>query len=142
MSVNGSACGMKIDRENWSTWKASSPCHFIHHKFHVTWDGIKSASTGSRRHSCHFSTVHRQMLDENWFNINSFYLTSSSLPFKIFWIWLLITNNMLVGKRARGSVVALCYKPEGSGFETPTRWNFKNVPNPSGGIRPWGLLSL
>jgi hypothetical protein len=38
---------------------------------------------------------------------------------------------------------ALCYKPDGYGFET--RWDewifFFNLPNPSGPIRPWGLLS-
>jgi hypothetical protein len=42
-----------------------------------------------------------------------------------------------------GSVVvkALCFKPEGSGFNT--RWGkFLNLPNPSDRIRPWGLLSL
>jgi hypothetical protein len=38
-------------------------------------------------------------------------------------------------------VKALCYKPEGRGFDT--RWvDFLNLPNPSGRIRPWGLLSL
>jgi hypothetical protein len=45
--------------------------------------------------------------------------------------------------RARGSVVvkALCYKPEGLGFET--RWGeCLNLPNPSSRSRPWGLLSL
>jgi hypothetical protein len=44
---------------------------------------------------------------------------------------------------ARGSVVvkALCYKPEGHGFDT--RWGeFLNLPNHSGRTRPWGLLSL
>jgi hypothetical protein len=43
--------------------------------------------------------------------------------------------------RARGSVVikALCYKPEGLGFET--RWGeFLNLPNRSGRSRTWGLL--
>jgi hypothetical protein len=43
----------------------------------------------------------------------------------------------------RGSVVvkALCYEPEGSGFET--LWGeFLNLPNPSGRTRPWGFLSL
>jgi hypothetical protein len=43
---------------------------------------------------------------------------------------------------AHSSVVfkALCYKPESRGFET--RWSeFLNLPNPSGRIRPWGLLS-
>jgi hypothetical protein len=38
-------------------------------------------------------------------------------------------------------VKALCYKPEGRGFQT--RWgDFFNLPNPSGRTRPWGLLSL
>jgi hypothetical protein len=42
----------------------------------------------------------------------------------------------------RGSVVvkALCYKPEGRGFDT--RCEFLNLPNLSGRTRPWGLLSL
>jgi hypothetical protein len=43
---------------------------------------------------------------------------------------------------ACGSVVAkaLCYKPEGRGFDT--QWGeFLNLPNPSSRIRPWGLLS-
>jgi hypothetical protein len=44
---------------------------------------------------------------------------------------------------ARGSVVvkALCYKPEGRGFDT-RRSDFLNLPNPSGRTKPWGLLSL
>jgi hypothetical protein len=44
---------------------------------------------------------------------------------------------------ARGSIVvkALCYKPEGHGFDT--RWgDFLNLSNLSGRTRPWGLLSL
>jgi hypothetical protein len=44
---------------------------------------------------------------------------------------------------ARGSVVvkALCYKPEGRGFNS---WwgEFLNLHNPSGHTRPWGLLGL
>jgi hypothetical protein len=38
-------------------------------------------------------------------------------------------------------VKALCYKPEGRGFET---WwgEFLNLPNLSRRTRPWGLLSL
>jgi hypothetical protein len=43
----------------------------------------------------------------------------------------------------RGSVVvkALCYKPEGRGFDS--QWDeILNLPNPSGRTRPWGLLSL
>jgi hypothetical protein len=44
---------------------------------------------------------------------------------------------------ARGSVVvkALCYKPEGRGFDTRLG-EFLNLPNPSGRTMPWGLLSL
>jgi hypothetical protein len=44
---------------------------------------------------------------------------------------------------ARGSAVvkALCYKPEGRGFETKLG-EFLNLPNPSSRTRPWGLLSL
>jgi hypothetical protein len=44
---------------------------------------------------------------------------------------------------AHGSVVvkALCYKPEGRGFDS--RWGeILNLPNPSSRTRPWGLLSL
>jgi hypothetical protein len=38
-------------------------------------------------------------------------------------------------------VKALCYKPEGRGFDA--RWGeFLNLPNPSGRTSPWGLLSL
>jgi hypothetical protein len=38
-------------------------------------------------------------------------------------------------------VKALGYKPESRGFET--RWGeILNLPNPSGRIGPWGLLSL
>jgi hypothetical protein len=46
---------------------------------------------------------------------------------------------------ACGTVVVktLCYKPEGRGFETRWgEWIFFNLLNPSGRIRPWGLLSL
>jgi hypothetical protein len=53
--------------------------------------------------------------------------------------FLMSTGNL----GARGSVVfkALCYKPEGRGFDS---WwgEFLNLPNPSGRTRPWGLLSL
>jgi hypothetical protein len=38
-------------------------------------------------------------------------------------------------------VKALCYKPEGRGFDT-RRGKFLNLPNPSGRTRPCGLLSL
>jgi hypothetical protein len=49
---------------------------------------------------------------------------------------------MLCSNGARGSVVvkALCYKPEGRGYDT--RWGeFLSLFNPSGRTRPWGLLS-
>jgi hypothetical protein len=60
-------------------------------------------------------------------------------------------RNWCSGNRARESFSkdttkckrahALCYKPEGSGFDT--RWGeFLNLPNPSGPTRPWGLLNL
>jgi hypothetical protein len=35
------------------------------------------------------------------------------------------------------SVVALCYKVEGRGFEIQSG-AFLNLPNPSGRIKPWG----
>jgi hypothetical protein len=38
-------------------------------------------------------------------------------------------------------VKALCYKPEGRGFDT-RRGQFLNLSNPSGRTRPWDLLSL
>jgi hypothetical protein len=46
-------------------------------------------------------------------------------------------------KGARGSVVvkALCYKPEGRGFDS-RGGEFFNLPNLPGRTRPWGLLSL
>jgi hypothetical protein len=42
---------------------------------------------------------------------------------------------------ARGRIVveALCYKPEGRGFDT--RWEFLNLPNPSGRTRPLTEMS-
>jgi hypothetical protein len=45
---------------------------------------------------------------------------------------------------ARGSVVvkALCYKPEGRGFEPHDVNTFFNLPNPSSRTRPWVSLSL
>jgi hypothetical protein len=47
----------------------------------------------------------------------------------------------VVGARSNIVVKALCYKPEGRGFDT--RWGeFLNLPNPSGRTEPWGLLSL
>jgi hypothetical protein len=57
-----------------------------------------------------------------------------------FWVHF---SNILTIFVAHGSVVvkALCYKPDGRGFDT--RWgDFLNLPNPSGRTRPWGLLSL
>jgi hypothetical protein len=47
-------------------------------------------------------------------------------------------------KRSRSVVVrALCYKPEGRGFNSRWgHWIFFNWPNPSGRNKPWGLLSL
>jgi hypothetical protein len=54
-------------------------------------------------------------------------------PFYSLWN-VFVTNSAEVVK-------ALCYKPEGRGFET--RWGDSlNLPNPSGRTRPWGLLSL
>jgi hypothetical protein len=55
----------------------------------------------------------------------------------------LIFHILIYTLGARVSVVvkALCYKPEGRGFDT--QWGeFLNLPNPSGRTRPWGLLSL
>jgi hypothetical protein len=45
---------------------------------------------------------------------------------------------------ARGSLVvtALCYKPEGRGFDTRLGEFFFTLHNPSGRSRPWVLLSL
>jgi hypothetical protein len=56
-------------------------------------------------------------------------------------VLILFVSYMLKG--ALGSVVvkALCYKPEGRGFETRCG-EFFNLPNLSGRTRPWGLLSL
>jgi hypothetical protein len=57
------------------------------------------------------------------------------------YIYIYICTEYIYG--ARGSVVAkaLCYKPEGRGFDT--RWGeFLNLPNPSGHTRQWCLLSL
>jgi hypothetical protein len=64
---------------------------------------------------------------------------------------LIVSHNLLCvigimsGKEqgACGSAVvkALCYKPEGRGFET-RGGEFLNLPNPSARTRPWGLLIL
>jgi hypothetical protein len=54
-----------------------------------------------------------------------------------------VKNSIRLISGARCSVVfkALCYKPEGRGFDT--RWGkFLNLPNPSGRTRSSGLLSL
>jgi hypothetical protein len=50
-------------------------------------------------------------------------------------------NYRINGARGSVEVKALCYTPEGHGFDI---WwgNFLNFPNPSGRTRPWGLLSL
>jgi hypothetical protein len=56
---------------------------------------------------------------------------------------LMLTPHSLTLVMLLGSVVvkALCYEPEGRGFDT--RWgNFLNLLNPSGRTRPWGLLGL
>jgi hypothetical protein len=48
---------------------------------------------------------------------------------------------VILGFHSGSAVVkALCSKLEGHGFNT--RWDFLNLPNPSGCTRPWGLLSL
>jgi hypothetical protein len=47
----------------------------------------------------------------------------------------------LSGQRGSVMVKALSYKPEGRGFDT-RRGEFLNLPNPSSGTRPWGLLSV
>jgi hypothetical protein len=47
----------------------------------------------------------------------------------------------LLNERDSIVVEALCYKPEGHGFDT-RRGDFFNLPNPSGRTRPWGLLGL
>jgi hypothetical protein len=40
-------------------------------------------------------------------------------------------------------VEALCYKPEGRGFESDEIIKFLfSLPNPSNRIKPWALLSL
>jgi hypothetical protein len=54
-----------------------------------------------------------------------------------------VISILILNSTARGSVVvkALCYKPEGCGFDT-RRGGFLNLPNPSDRARPWGLLSL
>jgi hypothetical protein len=61
-----------------------------------------------------------------------------------YWHWRAYSRcNISFG--ARGSVVlnALCYKPEGRGFETLRgELIFFNLPNPSSRTRPCGLLSL
>jgi hypothetical protein len=54
-------------------------------------------------------------------------------------------QEMIEVTRARCSLVieALCYKPEGRGFETRRdEWIFFGLPNPFNCTRPWGLLNL
>jgi hypothetical protein len=50
----------------------------------------------------------------------------------------------LVGACGNVVIKALCYKPEGHGFKTPTRGMifFFNLPNPSSWNRPWRSFSL
>jgi hypothetical protein len=48
---------------------------------------------------------------------------------------------LLFGTRGSLVVKALCYKPEGRGFDVRCGV-FLNLPNPSGRTRPWGLVSL
>jgi hypothetical protein len=57
------------------------------------------------------------------------------------YVILLNITHKVLGERGRVVVKALCYKPQGRGFDT--RWGeFLNLPNPSGRTRPWGLVSL
>jgi hypothetical protein len=51
--------------------------------------------------------------------------------------------NYFIYLGAHGSLVvkALCYKPEGSGFDNGLG-DFLNLRNPSDRTKPWGLLSL
>jgi hypothetical protein len=46
-----------------------------------------------------------------------------------------------LGERLSVVVKALCYKPEGRGFDM-LLGQFLNLPNLSGRTRPWGLLSV
>jgi hypothetical protein len=55
--------------------------------------------------------------------------------------YLLFTFIFIMGVCGSVVVKALCYKPEGRGFDT-RRGEFLNLPNPYGRTRPWGLLSL
>jgi hypothetical protein len=57
--------------------------------------------------------------------------------------WLLQLFSFPDWRYHRSVVVkALCYKPEGRGFETRLGVWFCQLPNPSGRTGPWGLLSL
>jgi hypothetical protein len=55
------------------------------------------------------------------------------------WICLAVLSFSLKSRPVGIVVKALCYKPEGRGFDT--RWSdfFLNLPNPSGRTRPWGF---
>jgi hypothetical protein len=56
-------------------------------------------------------------------------------------LFCVVQQLLKVGVSGSLVVKALCYKPEGRGFET--RWgDFLNLPNPSCRTRPWGLLSF
>jgi hypothetical protein len=58
---------------------------------------------------------------------------SSSLSFCL--------QNNTISSRIMLAVKALCYKPEGRGFDTRLD-EILSLPNPSGRTRPWVLLSL
>jgi hypothetical protein len=58
-------------------------------------------------------------------------------------VYLLIPILDAMGARGGLVVKALCYKPEGRGFETRQGELIPfELPNPSGLARPWGLVSL
>jgi hypothetical protein len=74
---------------------------------------------------CHLFQSHKRGRYSDWLRVQRARIRSSS------------------SGREKSSVVvkALCYKPEGRGFDT--RWSdFLNLPNPFGRTRPWVLLSL
>jgi membrane-associated PAP2 superfamily phosphatase len=64
--------------------------------------------------------------------------------FQLYWVLSVCRTCLLILLYIqRGNVVikALCYNPEGRGFDT-RRGEFLNLSNPSDRSRPWGLLSL
>jgi hypothetical protein len=88
-------------------------------------------------HLLHFMTF-LQYLFEPFSHIH--YSSYSYCNWLLAWTTIGSKGNMLC---SRGSVVvkALCYKPEGRGFDT--QWGeFLNLSNPSGRNMPWDLLSL